>query len=143
MPHASQQFLPDKDLLYTILADLKRTVSEYTTAATEANCVAVRQLFTDLTNRTLTLQGNLYYFMSQHNMYETPSPVQQKEVQKQLQSSQKMLQQTSQLVKQKFAHPAHTHQHGQQQHASHGQQHHAAYYSPYGAHVTNPYHTHQ
>jgi hypothetical protein len=57
--------MADEDLLNTVLADLKRTVREYTTAATESNCPTVRRVFNDLTMDTLRLQGDLYNQMSQ------------------------------------------------------------------------------
>ncbi|MFS0781096.1 spore coat protein [Bacillus sp. 1P06AnD] len=69
-----QAILSEEDLLYSILSDLKRTCREYTTAATESNCPSVRQQFQSLLQSSLTLQGNLYQFMSQNGMYNTSAP---------------------------------------------------------------------
>ncbi|MBR2569512.1 MAG: spore coat protein [Paenibacillus sp.] len=94
-------FMPEEDMLYTILADLKRTSREYTTAVTEASCPVVRQMFTDLTNSTLKLQGDLYYLMDQLNMYSASSPVLKQEINKQLQQNQQNMQKTQQFLQQK------------------------------------------
>ena len=85
----NMSFMPEEDLLYTILADMKRTVREYTTATTESNCPSVRQMFTDLTNDTLRLQGDLYRLMSQNNMYSTPSKALRIDLDKQIQEARK------------------------------------------------------
>ncbi|SEG51274.1 spore coat protein [Paenibacillus sp. UNC499MF] len=90
--------LSDKDLLYTILADHKRVVREYATAATESTCPEIRQLFNHLTLNTLLLQGELYAFMKQNNMYSTPSPALRQDIDKQIQHSQQSGQQTQQRV---------------------------------------------
>lgn len=95
------QFMADEDLLYTILADLKRTVREYTTAATESNCPAVRSAFNNLTMDTLRLQGDLYNQMSQMNMYTTPGKALRQDIDKQLQSAQQTQQKCQQFVQQK------------------------------------------
>ncbi|MFE4572574.1 spore coat protein [Paenibacillus chitinolyticus] len=94
----SGSILSDKDLLTTILADHKRVVREYATAATESNCPAIRQLFNQLTLDTLHLQGELYTFMKQNNMYSAPSPALRQDIDKQIQHSQQSGQQTQQLV---------------------------------------------
>lgn len=94
-------FMPEEDMLYTILADLKRTSREYTTAVTEASCPVVRQMFTDLTNSTLKLQGDLYYLMDQLNMYSASTPVLKQEINKQLQQNQQNMQKTQQFLQQK------------------------------------------
>ncbi|WP_028546052.1 spore coat protein [Paenibacillus taiwanensis] len=114
----SSSFMPEEDLLYTILADLKRTVGEYTTATTESSCPAVRQMFTDLTNSTLKMQGELYTLMSQLNMYSTASPALRQEVQKQLQQSQQSQQKLQHFVQQKLGQSAH---HAVPQHLVQGQ----------------------
>ncbi|UHA72328.1 spore coat protein [Paenibacillus sp. 481] len=102
MPQGQGQgFMPEGDLLYTILADLKRTSREYTTAVTEAACPVVRQMFTDLTHSTLQLQGELFYLMEQNNMYSVSSGALQQEVTKQLQQNQQTLQKTQQFLQQK------------------------------------------
>ncbi|MFS0840622.1 spore coat protein [Paenibacillus sp. 1P03SA] len=90
--------LSDKDLLYTILADHKRVIREYATAATESTCPEIRQLFNHLTLNTLLLQGELYTFMKQNNMYSTPSPALRQDIDKQIQHSQQSGQQTQQRV---------------------------------------------
>lgn len=95
-------FMPDKDLLYTILADLKRTVREYTTAATEAACPMIRQMFTNLMNNTMQMQGDLYNVMSQMNMYNASSGVLRQEIDKQIQQHSRSQQQTQQFISQKL-----------------------------------------
>lgn len=94
-------FMPEADLAYTILADLKRTVREYTTATTESNCPTVRQMFTDLTNNTLKLQGELYSVMQQNNMYPAPGKALKMDVDKQIQAANQTKQQCEQFVQQK------------------------------------------
>lgn len=97
--------LKEEDLANTLLADLKRVVREYATATTEANCPTIRQMFTDLLNKTLTMQGQLYQAMQSANMYEQPSTASQTELNKQLtaykqtqQQAQSFLQQNQQMV---------------------------------------------
>ncbi|MEK4731269.1 spore coat protein [Paenibacillus sp. FSL L8-0641] len=97
----NMSFMPEKDLLYTILADMKRTVREYTTATTESNCPSVRQMFTDLTNDTLRLQGDLYHLMSQNNMYATPTKALRIDLDKQIQEARKTQQECQQFIQQK------------------------------------------
>lgn len=115
-------FMPDEDLMNTILCDLKRTVREYATAATESACPAVRQVFNDMTMNTLRLQGDLYTHMSQMNMYPAPAKALRQDVDKQLQTAQQMQQQTGQFVQQKTgqfgstAHIPNTHLHANGQH---------------------------
>jgi len=94
-------FMPDEDLLNTILADLKRTVREYTTAATESNCPSVRQAFNELTMDTLRLQGDLYSQMGQLNMYTAPAKALRYDLDKQLQTAQQTQQKSQQFVQQK------------------------------------------
>lgn len=94
-------FMADEDLMNTVLADLKRTVREYTTAATESACPTVRQAFNELTMDTLRLQGDLYTHMSQLNMYTAPSKALRQELDKQLQTAQQTQQKCQQFVQQK------------------------------------------
>ncbi|WP_237167812.1 spore coat protein [Paenibacillus yonginensis] len=94
------QMLPDKDLLTTTLADLRRSVREYATAATEASCPTVRQMFTQLTDSTLKMQGEMYQLMSSNNMYNAPSQAARQEVSKRLQSAQQTQTQDQQFVQQ-------------------------------------------
>ncbi len=94
-------FMPEKDLLYTIVADLKRTSREYLTAATESNCSSVRQMFTNLTNDTLRLQGEVFTLMQQQTQYSLPSKAPRSELDKQVQASQKTQQESRQFVSQK------------------------------------------
>lgn len=102
---ASQQnaFMEDKDLLYTILCDLKRTAGEYTTAATEASCPNVRQQFTQLLNSTLSLQGKLYQFMNSMNLYKQPAPAIRAEMEQQRQQKAQNWQQIDAFLQQKLA----------------------------------------
>jgi len=97
-----QSPMPEKDMLYTILADLKRTCQEYTTATLESNCPNVRQMFTDLLTNSLQLQNQLYTFMKQQNMYNTSSKALQQEINKQIQSYQQCSQQSQQFIQQKM-----------------------------------------
>ncbi|QTH44336.1 spore coat protein [Cohnella sp. LGH] len=92
--------LPDEDMAYTILADLKRVTREYATAATESACPVVRQMFTQLLDDTLKLQGELFSAMQQNNMYNLPSQALKPDIDKQLKSYQQTQQKTSQFVQQ-------------------------------------------
>lgn len=94
-------FMQEEDLLYTILADLKRTVREYTTAATESSCPMVRQMFSQLNNDTLRLQGELYNLMKQNNMYSTSGKALRQDLDKQIQDARNTQQQCRQFVQQK------------------------------------------
>ncbi|MCJ8013339.1 spore coat protein [Paenibacillus sp. KQZ6P-2] len=98
---SNSAFMQDEDLLYTILSDLKRTVREYTTATTEASCPTVRQMFTQMTNDTLRMQGDLYNLMKQMNMYSTSSPALRQDVDKQIQDARNTQQKCRQFVQQK------------------------------------------
>lgn len=99
----SGSFMPEQDLLYTILCELKRSVREYTTATTESNCPSIRQMFTELTTSTLTMQGRLYQLMKQLNMYNTASPALRQEIDKQMKQYSQSGQKTSQFVQQKLS----------------------------------------
>jgi spore coat protein CotF len=92
--------LPDQDLLYSILADQKRVTREYCTAAMESNCQVVRQMFTELMNDTLSLQGHLYQTMQQNNMYNASSKALRAEVDKQIQQYSQTQQKTQQFLQQ-------------------------------------------
>lgn len=96
-----QQFLPDEDLAYTVLTDLKRVTREYATAATESVCPSVRQHFTQLLNTTLAMQGELFNAMNQQKMYNTASPALRQEIDKQLKEYQSTQQKTNQFVQQR------------------------------------------
>ncbi|WP_225442535.1 spore coat protein [Paenibacillus lycopersici] len=96
----SHPMLSDEDLAYTVLADLKRVVNEYATAATEASCQSVRQLFTNLLNSTLQMQGQLYKVMEQNNMYSTSSPALRQDIDKALQQNQQTEHKTEQFLHQ-------------------------------------------
>ncbi|MEK3713749.1 spore coat protein [Paenibacillus sp. FSL H8-0122] len=122
-------FMADEDLLYTILADLKRTVREYTTAATESNCPAVRRVFNDLTMDTLRIQGELYMKMSQMNMYTVPGKALRQDVDKQIQSAQQTQQKLQQFVREKTGGAgAYNQASNVQQHQPNVQQHHNGSY---------------
>ncbi|TXK83508.1 spore coat protein [Paenibacillus sp. N3.4] len=109
MQQQGQTQLPEKDLLHTLLNDSKRTAREYTTAATEANCQHVRQLFTNLLQSTLNAQANLYHHMQQHNLYTPSSPVLRQEIEKQIQQYSQSEQDTHQFLQQQPT-PAHLNQ---------------------------------
>ncbi|RXI96738.1 spore coat protein [Anaerobacillus alkaliphilus] len=93
--------LQDPDIVYSYLADLKRTAREYTTAVTESNCPEVRQQFEQLLQSCLQMQGQVYQLMSQQGWYNTSSSVQSQEIMKQITTYQQTQQKTQQLV-QKF-----------------------------------------
>ncbi|WP_374020456.1 spore coat protein [Paenibacillus thiaminolyticus] len=95
-------FMPEKDLLHTILNDLKRTSREYATGVTEAACPTVRQMLTDLTHSTLQMQGQLFNLMQQQNMYSVASPALRDEVNKQLRNHEQAMQKANQFVQQKL-----------------------------------------
>lgn len=126
----NNQFMQEEDLLYTILADLKRTSREYTTGVTEAACPVVRQMFTDLTHSTLTLQGQLFTIMEQNNMYSVASPALRQEVNKQLKDNQQLQMKCNQFVQQKLGQAGAEYGH-YQLHAHHSQEHHQGNYNNY------------
>lgn len=99
-----QPILADEDLLYTILADLKRTCREYTTATTESSCPSVRQHFQMLAQSSLELQGQLYNFMSQNGMYSTSTPALESAITKEINQSGQTFTQTNQLIQQNMTH---------------------------------------
>lgn len=121
------QFMQEEDLLYTILADLKRTSREYTTGVTEAACPVVRQMFTDLTHSTLTMQGQLFTLMEKNNMYSVASPALRQELDKQLKDNQQLQMKCNQFVQQKLGQAGYGHY---QQHV-HQQQEHQGNYNQY------------
>ncbi|MEK3917014.1 spore coat protein [Paenibacillus sp. FSL H7-0331] len=90
--------LPEREMLLTILCELKRTSREYTTAVTESNCSAIRQTLTSLLNSTLESQAKVYGYMKQHNMYNASSPVLRQEVEKKFMQHQQAQQEQSQFV---------------------------------------------
>jgi spore coat protein CotF len=92
--------LTEEDMASSILADLKRVTREYATAATESVCPEVRQMFTQLLNNTLTMQGELFTAMQQNNMYNASSPALKQEVDKQIKQYQQTQQKTTQFVQQ-------------------------------------------
>ncbi|MBP2000466.1 spore coat protein CotF [Paenibacillus shirakamiensis] len=100
MPN-NNALIPEKDILNIILADLRRIAREYSTATTEAGCPDVRQMFTQLTDNTLRLQGELFDIMKQNNMYTAAAPVQKQEVDKQLQQARQTQQEAQQFAQQK------------------------------------------
>lgn len=101
MPTNTQQAqLQDEDWAYTVLSDMKRTCREYATAATESVCPQTRQLFTQLMNQTLQMQGDLFNAMNQNQMYNASSPALKQEVDKQYKQYQQTQQKTNQFVQQ-------------------------------------------
>ncbi|SFE47165.1 Coat F domain-containing protein [Paenibacillus catalpae] len=119
-----QHHLPDEDLAYTVLSDLKRVVREYATAATESTCPEVRQMFTHLLNSTLKLQGNLFQAMQSQNMYSTASSALRQEIDKQTKEYQQTQQKTQQYLQQRLggnqpSFPQYGQFQQQQQHQSH------------------------
>lgn len=101
MNHQSKgQILTEEDLASSVLADLKRVVREYATAATESTCPDMRQLFTRLLNNTLNAQGQLFTAMQQSNMYNAASPALRQELDKQSQQYSQTQQKTKQFLQQ-------------------------------------------
>lgn len=98
----NQQALPDEDLANTVLCDLKRVVREYATAATESTCPEIRQMFTQLTDSTLKMQGSMFQAMQSQNMYSTASPALRQEIDKQTKEYQQTQQKTSQFLQQRM-----------------------------------------
>jgi Spore coat protein len=122
--YQQQHHLPDEDLAYTVLSDLKRVVREYATAATESTCPEVRQMFTHLLNSTLKLQGNLFQVMQSQNMYSTASSALRQEIDKQTKEYQQTQQKTTQFLQQRMggsqpSFPQYGQFQQQQQHQSH------------------------
>lgn len=99
----SGELLPQDDLLKAVLADLRRTVREYATAATESSCMSVRQLFTELTDSSLRLQGELYELMKKQQIYTPPGPAPRQELDKKLQEAEKTRLQALQFAQQRTA----------------------------------------
>jgi len=93
-----QSIVPEEDLANTVLADLKRVVREYATAATESTCPDIRELFTKLTDSTLTLQGKLFTVLKQNNMYNTSSSALRQDIDKQLKAYMQTKQKTAQFL---------------------------------------------
>ncbi|MEK5057780.1 spore coat protein [Paenibacillus shunpengii] len=94
-------FMPEADLMQSILDNLKRTVREYTTATTESACPVVRQMFTDLTMDTLKLQGQIFNTMQQHNMYQAPGNALQMDLNKEIQTQMQTKQELTQFIQSK------------------------------------------
>ncbi|PQP82536.1 spore coat protein [Paenibacillus sp. PCH8] len=94
-------FMQEQDLLKSILADLRRTSREYTTATTEAACPTIRRMFSELTNDTLRLQGELFNLMQQNNMYAVSTKALRQDVDKQIQSAHQVQQKCQQFIQEK------------------------------------------
>ena len=93
--------LPERDTVYQVLVETKRVATEYVTAATEANCQSVRQMFVSLLNDTLQIQSEIYQLMAQQGWYKTTSPVLRHEISKEIQHHQREQQQTQSFVQQR------------------------------------------
>ncbi|NMO96058.1 spore coat protein [Paenibacillus lemnae] len=95
-------FLPEEDLLNSILNELKRASREYTTATTEASCPSIRRMFTDLASETLKMQGEMYQLIEKQKQYPAAVPYAMKaDVDKQLNEMQKTSQKTREFTAQK------------------------------------------
>jgi spore coat protein CotF len=105
MATQSPTTLPEEDMATTILCDLKRVTREYATAATESVCPQIRSMFTDLANKTLTMQGQMYTAMKQANLYNASSPVLKQEIDKQLKQYKQTQQKTTQYLQQNASAP--------------------------------------
>lgn len=92
--------MEEQDLVKTILADEKRVIKEYASAATEAECQMVRDAFTQIFNDTLQIQGEVFQLMSQQGWYGTPDPASASQLQQQVQKHKQTEQQTMQWMQQ-------------------------------------------
>ena len=93
--------MADEDLANVILAELKRTAAEYTTALTEAQNPQLRHTLQTLLIKTLHDQARLFDWLRSMNLYEAPTPAPIQELQKSVQSKQQAwskLQQHAQLA---------------------------------------------
>ncbi|RCX17432.1 coat F domain-containing protein [Fontibacillus phaseoli] len=102
LPSSTEQ-LPENDLLKIILADLRRTVREYTTATTESSCPSIRRTFAELTDSTLRLQGDLYMLLEQNKVYSAPASASRQEIDKKIQEAEQSHQKVHQFVQQRSA----------------------------------------
>lgn len=111
-PQTSTGQMSQDDLLKIILADLRRTVREYTTATTESSCPSIRRTFAELTDSTLRLQGDLYTLLERHQIYSPPAGATRQELDKKIQEAEKTHQKVHQFVQQQttrsnsYMHPA-------------------------------------
>ncbi len=111
-PQTSAGQLPQDDLLKIILADLRRTVREYTTATTESSCPSIRRMFAELTDSTLRLQGDLYTLLERHQVYSAPAGATRQEIDQKIKEAEKTHQKVHQFVQQHafqsnpYLHPA-------------------------------------
>ena len=78
----------DEDLANFVLAELKRTSEEYTSAILEAQNPQIRHTLQTLLQKALTDQARLFDSMRSLNLYEAPAPAQPQELQKAIQSKQ-------------------------------------------------------
>lgn len=92
--------MEEQDLVKTVLADEKRTIKEYASAITEAECQTVRETFTQIFNDTLQIQGEVYQLMSQQGWYGTPDQATSSQVQKEITKHKQTAQQTTQWMQQ-------------------------------------------
>jgi spore coat protein F len=99
-PQPHTPIMPEKDLVFAVLADQKRVAKEYATAVTESNCEMVRQTFATLLQDTLQLQEQTYNLMKQQGWYNTPSKALRQDIDKRLQNYAQTQQQTQQLLQQ-------------------------------------------
>jgi spore coat protein CotF len=96
----------DEDLANFVLAELKRSAEEYTTALTEAQNPQIRQTLQTLLHKTLADQARLYDWMRANNLYEAPTPAQAQELHKAIQSKQQSWSKLQSFAQQ--THLAHT-----------------------------------
>ena len=82
--------LQEEDLANLVLAELKRTAEEYTTAILEAQNPHIRHALQNQLLKTLHDQARLFDAMRSLNMYEAPAPAQPQELQKVIQSKQQV-----------------------------------------------------
>ncbi|WP_281882865.1 spore coat protein [Paenibacillus sp. YYML68] len=92
--------LNEKDVANLVLSELKRSAREYTTAALEASHPAIRQMFTQLCQKTLQDQAELYTVLSQMQGYGQIRMATQQEIQQELQQQIRKAEQLQVTVQQ-------------------------------------------
>jgi spore coat protein CotF len=80
--------LHEEDVANLVLAELKRTAEEYTTAILEAQNPQIRHILQTLLQKTLNDQARLFDTLRSLNWYEAPAAAQPQELQKAVQAKQ-------------------------------------------------------
>lgn len=90
----------EQDWGNAVLSELKRTASEYATAALEASNPAIRQTFASLSQRTIQDQAELYQTLKQLGGYGSVQMAQAQELQQELQSQKQKAGELQAIVQQ-------------------------------------------